>query len=417
MSIFDPSLSEEKEKEQEAKRRLFDIHSEEISLVDRAANQRKYLVTKRNSTHKQGITDETNKSNKDGDAMKKDKKKAKQDLDWGNDPGFEDPTTQAIEKAKDLVDDIKEDYPDAFKEVEKAEIFKENEDEEVTLEMSSVVKEQLTGSLTNILENLTRALDAVKKAEATDSEDNILPDEIASSVYKFTEAFENISDKFTVSAEAPVLSENAKDRIINKLTGVLDNVMYVLEGTKDAEVEKDSKTLPENDARKLDKSVKDLNKILERYSTLEPRETEKQENEDEPEVDVEKAGKRISAKRLSDFKKIHEQFSSLIKELEGSVEETEESTQDPEAQAAPEAASAEVSAFMEQFAVFGKSMADIKETVDAQTKRIEKISGEPAKPNSTPVEKKGDADDEVSWPWDMNRRLDKTHVKKSTYMG
>ena len=190
--------AESKDDEADGVHRLRDIVVEEVSLVDRAANKRRFLVVKRSG-------DMADESNADSDVEKAKKKPAAasevEDEEKRKKPGAEEEDDDA-EKAARPSDD-EEDDDEKTEKARTPSADEETEDGEKTpkrkqaLAMPAAVKDALLRSLTEALERLMAIANRVKEATAPEDAEAeaALPDDVASEIAAIAELLASVGKR------------------------------------------------------------------------------------------------------------------------------------------------------------------------------------------------------------------------------
>jgi hypothetical protein len=228
-----------KDDEADGVHRLRDIVVEEVSLVDRAANKRRFLVVKRSG-------DMADESNADSDVEKAKKKPAAasevEDEEKRKKPGADEEDDDAEKAAKPSDDEEDDD-----EETEKARTppaDEETEDGEKTpkrkqaLAMPAAVKDALLRSLTEALERLMAIANRVKEATAPEhaEAEAALPDDVASEIAAIAELLANVGKRKAAKADvAKAGARMAKDRLdrFQKAMALLADILKELTDSKE----------------------------------------------------------------------------------------------------------------------------------------------------------------------------------------
>lgn len=223
--------------------RLRDIVVEEVSLVDRAANQRRFLVVKRSAE----MAEESNASGEAKpdarDTIEKAKKKP---------TGAQGDETVAEEKAKKPVEDEADDSEDAQKaSASKDDAAEDNEDNDAGkkkqrkqddgLIIAAPVKEALLRTLTEALERLMALANSIKEAtEPDEGDDATMPDDIGTELGAIAEMLSGV-DKRKAAKKGVVKAgaRMAKDRLdrFHKAISLLADILKELTDSKEAPAE------------------------------------------------------------------------------------------------------------------------------------------------------------------------------------
>lgn len=227
-----------KDDEADGVHRLRDIVVEEVSLVDRAANKRRFLVVKRSG-------DMADESNADSDVEKAKKKPAAasevEDEEKRKKPGADEEDDDAEKAAKPSDDE------DDDEETEKARTQpadEETEDGEKTpkrkqaLAMPAAVKDALLRSLTEALERLMAIANRVKEATAPEDAEAeaALPDDVASEIAAIAELLASVGKRKAAKADvAKAGARMAKDRLdrFQKAMALLADILKELTDSKE----------------------------------------------------------------------------------------------------------------------------------------------------------------------------------------
>lgn len=228
-----------KDDEADGVHRLRDIVVEEVSLVDRAANKRRFLVVKRSG-------DMADESNADSDVEKAKKKPAAasevEDEEKRKKPGADEEDDDAEKAAKPSDDEEDDD-----EETEKARTppaDEETEDGEKTpkrkqaLAMPAAVKDALLRSLTEALERLMAIANRVKEATAPEDAEAeaAFPDDVASEIAAIAELLASVGKRKAAKADvAKAGARMAKDRLdrFQKAMALLADILKELTDSKE----------------------------------------------------------------------------------------------------------------------------------------------------------------------------------------
>jgi hypothetical protein len=231
--------AESKDDEADGVHRLRDIVVEEVSLVDRAANKRRFLVVKRSG-------DMADESNADSDVEKAKKKPAAasevEDEEKRKKPGADEEDDDA-EKAARPSDD-EEDDDEKTEKARTPSADEETEDGEKTpkrkqaLAMPAAVKDALLRSLTEALERLMAIANRVKEATAPEDAEAeaALPDDVASEIAAIAELLASVGKRKAAKADvAKAGARMAKDRLdrFQKAMALLADILKELTDSKE----------------------------------------------------------------------------------------------------------------------------------------------------------------------------------------
>lgn len=397
--------------------RLRDIVVEEVSLVDRAANKRRFLLVKRSSqmadngkpkgagTSQEGQTGATR-----GTDGKKPRTKPDPDVD------------KARPRVMPAADDDEEDEEEAEKARRSEESDDEDDDEETDKARRSESEDEED--------------DDVNADKAAGEEDNDDEDEKdkpkrgrpASSGKRSARASKGASDpkqrdragKRSRKAEDDdlVLPAAAKNTVLRALAQALERLMAVANQIKEAD-EPDDETevnVPDD----LTEELEDIGELLEDVGEQleEPAEKSRDKKPDaakgldavkgrSAKADVNKAGRRMAKDRLERFQKALELLAAVLKELT-----------DEKPAPTPSAGAAEKALGKREPADVGGLVASVQEltrVVKQQGAELGRLQKTRTTSNAIPIEGGGRRRDvqDVSWPLDMNRPITRDRVDKA----
>lgn len=190
--------------------------------------------------------------------------------------------------------------------------------------------------------------------------------------------------------------------LAEKLEEVSEGLEHLAHGTAKAKGEE-----PDEDDEKKRKAGKPFPGAAPPFgSPGNPPPTKKGEEPD----DVEKAGKKMSAKRLGKLKEIHMALGDLIKDVD-----IKETAAEPTAGPSIAKADAEVpEAVAKALQASEATVTELRQQVAKQREQIEKLAKAQPAPTSIPVEERERTlkGTDVSWPLDMNDPVDREHVAK-----
>jgi hypothetical protein len=251
--------------EDEGMHRLRDMVVEEVSLVDRAANKRRFLIVKR--------SDEMADDDKDGTELKPDGRggltaggveKAKKkpgaraagdepmDEEKRKKPGAEDEDAakarrragsedddEDTEKARKPKDDDEDEAEDDDEDGEDDDKKKARKAEHLTL--PKPVKEAVLRALTEALERLMSVANQVKEAHETEEQmDAPVPDEVGAEVRAIAEVLRGVGERYPSPAAKGAVAKGgarmAKDRLdrFQKAMAVLAEILKELTDSREA---------------------------------------------------------------------------------------------------------------------------------------------------------------------------------------
>lgn len=214
--------------------RLRDILVEEVSLVDRAANQRRFLVVKRSedmADENKPAEDEIEKAKKkpaeeDGDEDATEK--AKEPADESDDDEEADETTKVRGASKDSVEEDEEDPAGKKKQQKKADLV-----------IPAPVKQALLSTLTEALERLMALAKTIKEASEGDRDSGKMPEDVGTELEAIADMLWGVGKgKKTKEAKAEVTKAGArmaKDRLdrFQKALSLLADILKELTETKE----------------------------------------------------------------------------------------------------------------------------------------------------------------------------------------
>ncbi len=362
------------------------------------------------------------------DSMKK-KKVKKKDLGFGNDPGFEDPTNELLEKASDLIEEVDEQF-----DLDDIDAENSGDDQEIEkFEISENLQKEIVKSSTGILERLVNFIDVVKGAPVSDDDDADMPTTLGRSINRISRDLEAIVAKYPAPLGKEKLTEENRPRIAKKITESIERLMKALESVRDAEVADGETEFPISAefGQMIFDTTKSLDRLAKRYPSLVGRyESPSEVNEDEDDVQdgikkskkkkkVKKSGRKFSAKNLDAIKDIQDKLAKLLgddPDEEGDADPVEPTSEEASAQKALAATVAD--GFEKAIAPLKEALEKLVDVQKANSEDISKLKGEHPAPKSRKVEKTdGGEDNDDHWPSDMNRPLDKESVPDSRYMG
>jgi hypothetical protein len=223
--------------EAEGVHRLRDIVVEEVSLVDRAANKRRFLVVKRSD-------DMADESSADTDVEKAKKKPAAADAsdpaDERKKPGAGE--TDDAEKARKPPAADEDDEEDTAKaaapsEEEEPAGAKKTPKRKQALAVAAPVKDALLRAITVALERLMALANSIKDAtEPDEGDDATMPEEVGNELAAIAELLGSIDKrKATKAAVAKTGARMSKDRLdrFQKAMAALADILKELTDSKD----------------------------------------------------------------------------------------------------------------------------------------------------------------------------------------
>ena len=404
-------MASEAQRDEEDVHRLRDIVVEEVSLVDRPANKRRFLVAKRRNGM---ATDEADPDGADGlkvtnvtKAARKPKDEEAEKARRRAKPAEDD--DEPAEKARGKSDDDKDEEEDTEKarakkpgcddeETEKARKPKDpEEDEPDEAEKARRVKPPVD-------EEKEKKRAAKADGDPDDDEDEEDPDD-------------DDDDDDDEDDDALILAAPVRVAVASTLTQVLQRGLDLLNRVKVAS-EPDGATeapLPGDVGSEVDALSELLSGITETY----PSPSEKA-------AKVEKAGARMAKERLDRFHKALELLSGILTELTGKAA-PEGATQGPRttdpskpnrgAGVDPDntgQSAATAFAQVPGLADVLKGVSNLTRIVKRQDDELRVLKRQRGLPNALSVDGGRAEPDDVSWPLDMNRPITREGVTKET---
>lgn len=231
-----------KDDEADGVHRLRDILVEEVSLVDRAANKRRFLVVKRSG-------DMADESNADTDVEKAKKKPAAaasetEDEQKRKKPANGDDEADDAEKARKPPSDDEDDDEETEKAKKPPEEEEETDDAEKTpkrkqaLAIPPPVKEAMLRMLTEALERLMALANRIKEATASEGDDAEagVPEDIGAELAAIAELLGSTDKRRAAKAGvAKAGARMSKDRLdrFQKAIALLADILKELTDSKD----------------------------------------------------------------------------------------------------------------------------------------------------------------------------------------
>ncbi len=357
--------------------RLRDIVVEEVSLVDRAANKRRFLVVKRSGDMPDdGQHGAATKPEAQGAAetrVEKAKKKPKVPPDAETEKargraaatdGDDDETDKARAKDDENLEKARRRAPaedDEEEDAEKARGEDEEDDDEV--KKAGAKKKPTVGGRPEANEEFQEG--ATEKAD--DDDDLVIPPAV-------------------------------KNAVLQVLASALERLMAVANRVKEAD-EPDDETEP-SIPDDLGEELEDIGELLEDVGERFEGATEKRA--------VKKAGARMAKDRLDRFQKALALLSEVLKELTDAKKPTE-----PSAGAAED--KVEKRAGAPGMGDLVASIGELTRVVKRQEEELTRIRKTRGVSNAIPVDGGGRRAEpqEVSWPLDMNRPISRDSVAKA----
>lgn len=369
--------------------RLRDIVVEEVSLVDRAANKRRFLVVKRSS---QMANDGKPKGT--GTDSKKPRLKPDEDVDKAR------PRVMRAASEDDEDDEEEE-------ETEKARRSTESEDDEDDDEASAEKARRSTASEDDD--------DETEKAEDED-DDESKPGKGRQPAKPPVRSGKRPvrSGKRTRKAgdDALVLPSSVKNGVLRTLAQALERLMKIANQVKEADEPDDDADagVPETVTDELEDIGELLEDIGEKLAAPAAKSRDKKPdflNRRSAKDDVSKAGRRMAKDRLERFQKALELLAAVLKELTA-----DKSGPTPSAGSAETPLGKRESPDASQLITSVEQLTRVVKRQEEQLVRLQKTR---ATSNAIPVEGGGRLREiqEVSWPLDMNRPISRDRVDKA----
>jgi hypothetical protein len=399
--------------------RLRDIVVEEVSLVDRAANKRRFLLVKRSSQmandgKSKDATSQDSRTGATSGAGARGKKPR---------PNPDEEVGKARPRVMRAAGDDDEDDED---ETEKARRSTQSEDEDDEEETEKARRSESDD------EEEDDDVDADKAADEDDEgDDDGEKDEKnkpkrgrpASSGKRSTRAGkgapgDKLSDrtgKRTRKAkdDGLVLPAAAKNAVLRALAQALERLMAVANQVKEADEPDD-----ETDASvpgDLTEELEDIGELLEDVGEQLEEPAEKKVRDKKPDAakgrsakaDVSKAGRRMAKDRLERFQKALELLAAVLKELTN-----EKPAPTPSAGAAEKPLGKRASPEVGDLVT---SVQELTRVVKQQGEQLGRLQKTRATSNAIPIEGGGRRREvqDVSWPLDMNRPITRDRVDKA----
>ncbi len=384
--------------------RLRDIVVEEVSLVDRAANKRRFLVVKRSSqmagddkAKDRGTSQEGRAAPAGAQGGKKTKPKPGDDVDKARPrvmraASEDDDEDEETEKARRSVEDEDDDEDEETEKVRRSAKEEEDEDTEKADDEEDDEDESKAGKARPRAKRGARAGDgasgdrprgrAGKPTEKADDDELVLP-------------------------------AAAKNAILRVLAQALERLMAVANQVKEADAPDDDTdpNVPDDLAAELE----DIGELLEDVGEQLADPAAKAEGKKPGAAkgraakgDVAKAGRRMAKDRLDRFQKALEQLSAILKELTEAKAPPEPSA----GSAANPLAKRNVPAGVDGLLAELQRLTGVVKQQEARIVQLQKTG---ATSNAIPVEggSRGRAVQDVSWPLDMNRPITRDRVDKA----
>lgn len=434
--------------------RLRDIVVEEVSLVDRAANKRRFLVVKRSNAMADPDNPKARRVSPHGqaDAAQHGSRSTKPDVE--NDVGKARPRVtrpapdedEDAEKARRPPSSERGNDEDAMS-ARKATASNRVDDEDPESD-DDEEEDEGEGAGNNVVKGEERAEDAEDDEDdddenADDDDENAEADKkrrrakVEGDVSGTTRQPRSGKPTRKVEDDALVLSAEVKNTVLRVLAQVLERLMAVANQVKEADEPGDSSDA--NTPDDLIGELEDIGELLEDIGEQLAATTEKAIGKkpgtmgratstggtgavranrpavkpdaaktEVPKADVAKAGRRMAKERLDRFRKALELLSSVLQELTEAKETPAPSAGSAEKSVAKRDASP---AMHELFA----SVQDLTRIVQRQEEQLVRLQKTRATSNAIPIEggSRRREIQEVSWPLDMNRPISRETVAKS----
>jgi hypothetical protein len=406
--------------------RLRDIVVEEVSLVDRAANKRRFLLVKRSNQ----MADEgkPKRASAPGAGGKKPRPKLDEDVDK---------TRPRVMHAASEEDDDEEETEKSRRSRE----FEDDDDDEETEKVRRPTESEDDDEAEKARRSTESADDEDEETEKADDEDEESEDDDEEETEKADDEEDDSelkpgkgrppakppvrararakgrpgsTDERTRKAEenALVLPASAKNAVLRALAQALERLMAVANQVKEADASDD-----QSEARVPDEltgALEDICELLEDVGDqlAEPAEKARNKKPDtasgrSTKADVNKAGRRMAKDRLERFQKALELLAAVLKELT-----------DEKPVPTPSAGSAEKPLGKRESPDVSQLVASVQEltrVVKRQEEQLIRLQKTRATSNAIPVEGTSRRREiqEVSWPLDMNRPITRDRVDKA----
>jgi hypothetical protein len=387
--------------------RLRDIVVEEVSLVDRAANKRRFLVVKRSSQ----MSDD---KGKDRGTSQEGRVAA---VTAGGGKKLKPKPGESVDKARPRVMRAGSEDDEDDEETEKARRSSEDDEDEETEKARRSAKDEEE-------EDTEKADDEEdEEDDEEDEEDESRAGKARTRAKRGTRAGDGETanqsrgraGKPTDKADDDelVLPAAAKNAILRVLAQALERLMAVANQVKEADAPDDDTdpNVPDDLAAELEEIGELLEDVGEQLADPAAKAEGKKPRAAKGRAakgDVAKAGRRMAKDRLDRFQKALEQLSAILKEL-------------TEAKALPEpSAGSAANPLAKRNVPAGVDglLAELRKltgVVKQQEARIVQLQKTGVTSNAIPVEggSRGRAVQDVSWPLDMNRPITRDRVDKA----
>jgi len=396
--------------------RLRDIVVEEVSLVDRAANKRRFLVVKRSSqmagddkTKDRGASQEARAAAAGARGGKKTKPKPGDDVDKARPrvmraASEDDDEDEETEKARRSAEDEEDDEDEETEKARRSAKDEEDEEGEQGEDTEKADDEEDEEDEEDDEEDKSKAGKARSRAKrGVRAGDGASGDRPRGRAGKETEKAD----------DELVLPAAAKNAILRVLAQALERLMAVANQVKEADAPDDDTdpNVPDDLAAELEDIGELLEDVGEQLADPAAKAESKKPGAAKARAakgDVTKAGRRMAKDRLDRFQKALEQLSAILKELTAAKAPPEPSA----GSAANPLAKRNVPAGVDGLLAELQKLTGVVKQQEARIVQLQKTG---ATSNAIPVEggSRGRAVQDVSWPLDMNRPITRDRVDKA----
>jgi hypothetical protein len=397
--------------------RLRDIVVEEVSLVDRAANKRRFLLVKRSSQmandgRSKGATSEDGEAGATSGAGARGRKpRSKPDHDTSkarartmravdDDEENEEETEKAGSPTESEDKDNADDEDDQTEKARRSDADEEGDDEEELDDDDQVKAADQAGENGEAKPTRGRRGSSGKPARGANSASD---DKRSGGAGKRARKAED---------DALVLPTAAKNSVLRALAQALERLMAVANQVKEADEPDDETQISIPDG--LTEELEDVGELIEDIGEQldEPAEKSCRNKSDDTKAraskaGVTKAGRRMAKDRLERFQKALELLAAVLKEL---------TAETPGAAAAGAAEKPLDKRVSPDVGALVTNVQELTRAVKQQGEQLGRLQKMRATSNAIPVEggaRRRDVQD-VSWPLDMNRPITRDRVDKAS---
>jgi hypothetical protein len=376
--------------------RLRDIVVEEVSLVDRAANKRRFLLVKRSS---QMANDGKPKGTSSGADGQKARRKPDEDADKSRPrvmraASEDEDDEEETEKGRRSMESEDDDDDEETEKARRSTESEDEEDEEAQKDEEDEDEEDDDDSEDNKKPKPTKDRPSAKPSARTGAPGKERPGRPGKRARK-------------AEGDTPVLPATVKNAVLRALAQVLERLMAIANQVKEADAPDDETEAGVPDS--LTGELEDICELLEGVGQqlADPAEKSRAKKPDATKGDVSKAGRRMAKDRLARFQKALELLAAVLKELT-----------DEKPAPTPSAGSAEKPLGKRGSPDVGGLVASVQEltrVVKQQGEQLVRLQKTRATSNAIPVEGTSRRREiqEVSWPLDMNRPITRDRVDKA----